>query len=209
MGWAVEGALVIWLGLREERQWLRAGGLLLFAIAIARLLDLQFASTGTGLLPVFNTVAACAALIIGLTYWIARLHRGRAGQATALVTAQLLTLALITSEINRYWAAAAVGDDPYANRFGREVSLSIAWALYSTGLIIAGLRKRYAPLRYVAIAVFAVTSIKVFFNDLAELDQIYRVLSIIGLGITLLVTSYLYQRFSSRIAEEEEGRSSL
>jgi uncharacterized membrane protein len=204
MGWAVEGALIVWLGLREARHWLRVGGLLLFAVAIARLLNLQFVSGGEGLMPVFNTIAACAALVIVLTYWIAWLHRGQPGQASALVTAQLLTLALITAEINRYWAGVAIGDDPFANRFGREVSLSIAWALYSTGLIVAGLRKRYAPLRYVAIAVFAVTSGKVFFNDLAELDQIYRVLSIVGLGVTLLVTSYLYQRFSARIAEEQK-----
>jgi uncharacterized membrane protein len=37
----------------------------------------------------------------------------------------------------------------------------------------------------------------VFAVDLSELDRIYRVLSIIGLGITLLVTSYLYQKLSS------------
>jgi len=207
MGWAVEGAAVIWLGLRERRDWLRVGGVLLFAVAVARLLDLLFTRTGGGLTPVFNTVAACAALVIALTYWIARLHRGMAGHATAIVAAQLLTLAVVSSEINRYWAGLVQGDDPYANHFGREVSLSIAWALYSTGLIIAGLRQRYAPLRYVAIAVFAVTSVKVFFNDLAELDQIYRVLSIIGLGVTLLVTSYLYHRFSARIAEEDPQSS--
>ena len=34
--------MVVWLGLRERREWLRAGGALLFAIAIARLISLQF-----------------------------------------------------------------------------------------------------------------------------------------------------------------------
>jgi hypothetical protein len=107
MGWAVEGAAVIWLGLRERRDWLRVGGVLLFAVAVARLLDLLFTRTGGGLTPVFNTVAACAALVIALTYWIARLHRGMAGHATAIVAAQLLTLAVVSSEINRYWAASS------------------------------------------------------------------------------------------------------
>jgi uncharacterized membrane protein len=37
----------------------------------------------------------------------------------------------------------------------------------------------------------------VFAIDLSELDRIYRVLSIIGLGVTLLVTSYLYQKLSA------------
>src|SRR5215475_4054752 len=44
------------------------------------------------------------------------------------------------------------------------------------------------------MAVFAVTIVKVFVVDLAALDRIYRVLSVIGLGVTLLLTSYLYQR---------------
>jgi uncharacterized membrane protein len=40
--------------------------------------------------------------------------------------------------------------------------------------------------------------VKVFLIDLAELDQIYRVASIIGLGVALLATSYLYHRFRGR-----------
>ena len=72
--------------------------------------------------------------------------------------------------------------------------LSITWALYATVAIVVGLKKRYAPIRYFAMAVFVVTIVKVFAIDLAELDRIYRVLSVIGLGVTLLVTSYFYQR---------------
>jgi uncharacterized membrane protein len=44
------------------------------------------------------------------------------------------------------------------------------------------------------MSVFVVTIVKVFAVDLAQLDRIYRVLSVIGLGLTLLATSYLYQR---------------
>jgi len=45
-----------------------------------------------------------------------------------------------------------------------------------------------------AIVVFAVTIFKVFALDMAQLDRIYRVSSVIGLGILLLLTSYLYNR---------------
>jgi uncharacterized membrane protein len=80
--------------------------------------------------------------------------------------------------------------------------LSITWAVYATILVIVGLFRKYAPIRYFAMTVFAVTIVKVFAIDLAELDRIYRVLSIIGLGVTLLLTSYLYQRLS---AEARQG----
>jgi uncharacterized membrane protein len=82
-------------------------------------------------------------------------------------------------------------------RFAREMTLSLTWAVYATILVIVGLVRRYAPIRYFAMTVFAVTIFKVFAVDLAELDRIYRVLTIIGLGITLLVTSFLYQKLSS------------
>ena len=42
------------------------------------------------------------------------------------------------------------------------------------------------------MVVFAVTILKVFAFDMADLERIYRVSSIIGLGILLLLTSYLY-----------------
>ena len=48
------------------------------------------------------------------------------------------------------------------------------------------------------MGVFALTIVKVFFRDLAELEQIYRVTSIIALGVLLLVTSYLYNRARKR-----------
>jgi uncharacterized membrane protein len=63
------------------------------------------------------------------------------------------------------------------------------------GLIVAGIRRRYAPIRYLAMVILAVTILKVFTADLAELDQAYRVLSAIGLGVLLLIASFLYQRF--------------
>ena len=47
------------------------------------------------------------------------------------------------------------------------------------------------------MTVFVITIVKVFAIDLAQLDRLYRVLSVIGLGVTLLLTSYLYQKLSA------------
>ena len=77
----------------------------------------------------------------------------------------------------------------------REMTLSVAWAVYATLLVVAGFRKRYPPIRYFAIALFVLTVLKVFVVDLSDLERIYRVLSVIGLGVMLLMSSYMYQRF--------------
>ena len=72
-------------------------------------------------------------------------------------------------------------------------------------LVAIGIARRYAPIRYLAIVLFAATIGKVFLVDLAELDRVYRVLSVIGLGVLLIVASYLYQRF---MADEDWRRAS-
>jgi uncharacterized membrane protein len=74
--------------------------------------------------------------------------------------------------------------------------ISITWAVYATLLIVVGLRRHYRPIRYFAMTVFILTIVKVFAIDLAELDRIYRVLSVIVLGLMLLLTSYLYHKLS-------------
>jgi uncharacterized membrane protein len=113
------------------------------------------------------------------------------GVRAGLILAQLVSVVLLTTEIRAYFALSD-------STFTREVMISVTWGAYATALILVGLFKRYAPIRYFGIALFALTILKVFFQDLAHLKQIYRVLSVMGLGILLLVTSYLYQRMRDK-----------
>jgi uncharacterized membrane protein len=196
-GWAAEGAIVIALGLRERRDWLRIAGGGMLVVAILRLLFLLFSSPWLRTL-LFNRRAGCAAFVIALAYALAWLHhrfdgvRHRIEIATAIVIAQGLTIALFTSEIVAYWSTHGTGRQ---GALVQGVMLSTLWCVYATVLIIVGILKRYAPIRYTAMVLFAVAIIKVFAFDLAELERIYRVASIVGLGIALLTASYLYQRF--------------
>ncbi len=194
IGWAAEGAIIIALGLKERRDWLRAAGVVLFAIAIGRAISLLASERAVSEAVLLNPHAAAAAGIAVLSYLLAWLHYRDAeapDRAVAigagLVTAQVMTLALLTSEINAYWVLRE-------GRFARELMVSVTWGVYATVVILIGLRRRYAPIRYFAMVVFGVTIVKVFAFDMAELDRIYRVSSVIGLGILLLLTSYLYNR---------------
>ena len=194
IGWAAEGAVVVALGLRESRDWLRIAGAGLFVFAIGRTADLLVSPASVHHTPFFNVQSGCAAFVIALGYVLAWLYDRQEGApqrgvhiAAALTAAQLITVMLITSEINAYWSAPE-------DTLTRELAKSVAWALYATLLIVIGLRGDYAPIRYFAILLFGLTTVKVFFVDTAQLERVYRILSVIGLGIALLVTSYLYQR---------------
>jgi uncharacterized membrane protein len=72
--------------------------------------------------------------------------------------------------------------------------LSLAWGLYGAAVIAIGLRRNFAPLRYIGIVVITFTSLKVFFYDLWELGGIYQIVGFIAFGVLLVTVSYLYQK---------------
>jgi len=75
--------------------------------------------------------------------------------------------------------------------------MSLLWSLYAIGMIVAGLLRHYRPVRLMALAVLAVTILKVFLSDLSFLENPYRILSFFVLGAILVAVSFLYQRFRS------------
>ena len=75
-----------------------------------------------------------------------------------------------------------------------QVALSITWATLGGAAFIIGAARRSVALRVGGLALLGVATAKVFLFDLASLDATYRVPSFIGLGILLLVSSYVYQR---------------
>ncbi len=72
---------------------------------------------------------------------------------------------------------------------------SVAWLLLGIGLLIAGIIKKDKLLRFSSLGVMVITVAKVFLFDAATLEGLYRVLSFLGLGLSLLGLSYFYTRF--------------
>jgi hypothetical protein len=83
----------------------------------------------------------------------------------------------------------------------RSATLSVLWAIYAFTAMAWGLWRNDAPLRIGAILLFSVTVLKVLVVDLADLDALYRILSVLVLGATLLIASFLYARSRQRPRE--------
>ena len=75
-----------------------------------------------------------------------------------------------------------------------QALLSAFWSVLGVGLLLAGLRRNLRPLRLAGLSLLAVAVGKVFLYDMAALDQGYRVLSFVVLGLLLLAGAYAYQR---------------
>lgn len=80
----------------------------------------------------------------------------------------------------------------------RDLSLSLSWALYAFTLLILGVSRKATGLRWTSLVLFLGTIGKVFLFDLGDLTGLYRVASLLGLALTLLAVSLLYQRFVFR-----------
>ena len=74
---------------------------------------------------------------------------------------------------------------------------------------MAGIHQNTGALRYTGLGLFTVVGFKVFLSDLASLDQFYRIIAFILLGVLTLAGAFLYlkyrQTFASATASGEQG----
>ena len=218
IGWALEGLGLIALWRRLDHpglKWLALGAL---AAATVRLVANPallgyYPRSGT---PVLNwilyTYLVPAAALLGSARLLRPLEveRARAWELPCYrggwaVGSALCGLGAIA--VGFVWINLAIadlfGEGPALTlRFGRtparDLTVSIAWALYALGLLILGMLRDLTALRWVSLATLLLTIGKVFLYDLGELRDLYRVASLVGLAVSLILVSLLYQRFVFR-----------
>ena len=114
----------------------------------------------------------------------------------------LVVFLWINVEVQNHFAQSA----PFRLEFGddsaRDLSLSIAWAIYAIALLFVGMARKSGLLRWVSLILLLGTIGKLFLVDLTDLRGLYRVGSFLGLALSLLAVSWIYQRFVFRKAPE-------
>ena len=202
---AAEAGGLTWVGIRERRAWIRAVSAALLALATLQALAALAAPVPAVHAVLLNRRALLGLFVVGVLALVAWLHRREAdldvphrapALAAAAVGANALLLFTLSMEIRAFWelrrGLAANAE------LARQMMLSATWAAYAAALTAAGIRRQYAPVRYLAIVIFGATVLKVFLVDFSQLDSVYRIASSVFLGLLLLAASYLYQRQSDR-----------
>lgn len=82
----------------------------------------------------------------------------------------------------------------------QQMFLSGIWLFYSGVLMGVGVWRKYRGMRFVAIALFGITILKIFIYDLSFLETFYRFISFGALGLILLGVSYVYTKYKDVIA---------
>jgi uncharacterized membrane protein len=211
VGWALEAAAVSWLFGKLPHPGLRVFAAVLFGLVGARLLLnpelLRYQERGW---PVLNWllytygISALACLLGGR--FLSRAEHGARGSGIAptwlpsgvSLLGLLLLFALINLEIADYFSPGRYivlgGERSYA----RDLTTSLAWGIYAMGLLVVGVWRGVRELRYLSLAFLLLTVGKVFLYDLANVGGLYRILSFLGLGVSLILVSLFYQRFVFR-----------
>ncbi len=133
---------------------------------------------------------------------------GGNGQALLAALGTVLAFVLLNIEIADYFTE--VGARPltfeFSGNFGRDMTYSIAWAVFALGLVAAGIGKRISSARWAGIVLLCVTLAKLFFHDLARLGQLYRIGAFLGVAMIAIAASFLYQRFLAGDLKRDEAR---
>jgi len=206
--WTLYGAGALLYGISRKARWWRYGGLAVLAVAALKLLvwGLLYYDAAWHALVLNRTFAAFALMVAALSFVVRRYARTpelSAEAATAvpalIVAANVLAVVGLSAEASGYFAAqmrqGGLSEESLRDlRLASQLALSVLWALYGGVLLVTGRMRRARLLRLMALVLLGLTTLKVFFWDLASLDRLYRIVSFIVLGAILLVVSYLYQK---------------
>ena len=110
---------------------------------------------------------------------------------------------LLNIEIADYFLPVGAGLTlQFGGNLPRDMTYSIAWAAFALVLLVVGIARRIRAPRYAGLGLLGVTILKVFFFDLARLDQLYRVGAFVALAAIAMLASFAYQRFYAASVKE-------
>lgn len=206
IGWALEGAALCWLFRRVPHMGLQRTGAVLLVASFVRLAlnpaVLEYQTRGETAILNWQLYAysVTAIAMFFAAYWLMPPHHcwnklNLRGLFCSL--GGILLFLLLNIEIADAFTPAgerSIAFD-FDGNLARDMTYTISWALFALTLLVLGIWKRNAPTRYAGIGLLAVTLLKLFLHDLANIDSGYRIGALIGVAVIALAASFLYQRF--------------
>ncbi|MGC8552816.1 MAG: DUF2339 domain-containing protein [Phycisphaerae bacterium] len=202
--WLLAAALGLKLSAHRETAVLRASmanalgslGMWLAVIATGAFFNPMFdhlavqGLLGLGtLLPVYGLPTILGAILAYLMY-----RRDERRAAKAMAAGAVICLFIMTNLIVR---SAFHGSTLYAGATSQHelYAYSVLWIVLGIGLALLAAFVHGTVLQYASLVILLLAVAKVFLIDTAHLQSLLRVLSLVGLGLSLIAIGYVYQRF--------------
>jgi len=82
------------------------------------------------------------------------------------------------------------------------ITVTLVWLLIAIIIFTVGVVKKWPSLRMASIVLMGATLLKLAVFDSLTFSTVQKVISYLSLGVLLLVTSYLYQKYKQRLFDE-------
>lgn len=208
MNWLILGAVYLWRRQTTRLQsmylifsvlLISASGILQLYLSIIQNPFIVYQNTGTSTFInwLFPLWAVPAFVLLAMVYGRLVADRFR---LPIYCIANLLSVFYINGLIRTFYHEALSFTDFKVGQQELYV-YSIVWLIISIGLIVAAQTYKKENINKVGFGVLAVVILKAFLVDLSSLEGLYRALSFIGLGLSLVSIGWLFQRFSSKTVE--------
>jgi len=150
-------------------------------------------------------LAALAAVLMVFAHgFVLRRFRSLCGQDEQLTAKILygvgiaLLFVLLSCETYLYFQETIA--DRERARWVSQMSLSVTWGVYAIAMLAIGFWRTVRPLRLAALGLFGLTALKLVLVDMANVQEVYRIVSFLVLGVLMIGASYLYHRVEKRLA---------
>ncbi len=191
--WTAGAAAYLAAGVRVKSVWPWLAGTLLMPIALVLgLVAYVEGGRGDALLFAHLGFVACLALVLTVfTYAVVSRRTAVGGESARRVLPPcyrwcgiLLLLGLLSMEVYRFCDNSRSG----------QMGITLVWGLYAIGLLAVGFWRRHRPFRLFALGLFGLAALKLVLIDMTHVEDIFRVISFMGLGLLMIGASYLYHR---------------
>jgi hypothetical protein len=217
--WAAAGAAIAITGMQLPHLGLRSGGF--FALGVS-VLAWTVASLGPSwdnvnspmlLHPTLWNALAIAGCIAAAAYqWNRSVHSKLVASAASstvavaspsalllvlpicIIVASLLTLLATSMEASRVALLLT------SNEKLQPVGVTLWWAAFAMGLLVAGFVRRWLWVRRVGLLLLAVAGFKAIIIDMAGVPLIGRVATFVAIGLLMLVVAAVYARLERSIS---------
>lgn len=212
-GWALQAGLLAYAstlasrdespyGSAAERLLFAAVGFLTLAIGHVLLVEAPPEALFEGVRDLGDAVlglGACSAAALVLRYSVRDIDV-RAAQFCELLAGTVFLYMASVAIID----VAGVTNDGEPRQVGQAL-LSALWTLGGLIAVVFGLLRDVRHVRLAGLSLLSIAITKVYTYDLAELEEMSRVLSLIALGIFLLAGAFAYQRIQVGPDDESEA----
>jgi uncharacterized membrane protein len=178
----------------------------LFLLALGKLVLVDTVQTrGAQFTPIANkyflsslTVICClfvAALLVKRSH--KKTFEPRLALIFTLVALAVLWLVTSVETFSYFQSRASLFESDIDHRHEMwlgQMALSVLWSVYAAVLMAIGFLRRAAAIRWAALGLFAVTIVKVMMVDIAVLQQLYRIIAFLVLGLLLLLVAWGYHK---------------